>query len=356
MSDVEVIFEVRGHLGLIILNRPKALNALTADMCVAVYEQLMAWEADDTVRVVAVTGAGEKAFCAGGDVVKVVRSYADGGTDWQRFFYTEYRMNVAIDAFTKPYVALVDGITMGGGVGISIPGDYWVATEKTLFAMPETGLGLFPDVGGGWFLPRLPGASGMYLALTGARLKAADLYALGLASHVTGTDQVDGILSALEGAADRAAVEAILADAHTEPGEAPLAPYTALIDEHFDGHSVEDVMASLMADGSEWALKQHDILAVKSPTAMKISFEQLRRGEKMERFADNMAMEYRIVNRAVAGRDFPEGVRAILIDKDNQPAWSPETLDAVSDNDVAAYFEPLGEGEELLERIEGDKV
>ena len=350
MMPEDVVFEVRGSLGLITLNRPKALNSLTAGMCIAVYDQLKAWEADDTVQVIAVVGAGEKAFCAGGDVVKVTSSFKEGTTEWQDFFFNEYRMNVAIAECSKPYISFVDGITMGGGVGVSIPGDYWVASEKTLFAMPETGLGLFPDVGGGWFLPRLPGAVGMYLALTGARLKAPDLFALGLASHVVESANTEAALKALETCVV-ADVEALLNSFHRDPEPAPIAEFLPLIDEHFDGHSVEDIIAGLLSDAHEWCAKQADILVTKSPMSMKLSFAQLRRGEQMASFRENMAMEYALVNHIMAGHDFAEGVRAILIDKDQAPRWQPARLEDVTDEAVENHFKPLGPGEGLLDRI-----
>ncbi|WCL55152.1 enoyl-CoA hydratase/isomerase family protein [Gimibacter soli] len=348
-TEPEVLFEIKGGIGLITLNRPKALNSLTQGMCNAIRAGLKDWERDPRVHAVVVVGAGEKAFCAGGDVVKVSTSYKEGTDDWRGFFHDEYLMNVAIDEFKKPYVSLVDGICMGGGVGVSIPGDFWVATEKTLFAMPETGLGLIPDVGGGWFLPRLPGEAGMYLALTGARLKAADLFALGIATHVVASADVPALVQALADADIHCGncVKGVLAKFHKEPDPAPLAAHMDQIDEIFAGFSVEDIIAGLKADGGEWAVKEYDLLLTKSPTSMKVTFEQLRRGAAAETFREVMLMEYRIVTHILAGNDFHEGVRAILIDKDQKPVWSPATLADVSDKAVAAHFEPLGSAAEL---------
>lgn len=348
-DEQEVLFEVRGTLGVITLNRPKALNALTAGMCRQITDQLEIWAGDQGVAAVAVIGSGEKAFCAGGDVVRVARSFQDGTPEGRDFFHSEYLMNIAIDAFPKPYVSLVDGITMGGGVGVSIPGDYWVATEKTLFAMPETGLGLFPDVGGGWFLPRMPGASGMYLALTGARLKAPDLYALGLATHVVDSDQVEGLLTALESATTPQRVAATLTDAHKDPEPAPIAEVMTLIDEYFDGHSVDDILTGLSSDQHPWCQKQLDLLKTKSPTSLMVTFEQMRRGEALESFPEVMQMEYRMVLRCMEGHDFFEGVRAILIDKDQSPKWSPDSLSGVDPATIERHFSPLGPGQDLLD-------
>ena len=346
MSDFdEVLFENRGSIGLITLNRPRALNSLTHAMAVAIYDQLNLWADDESVDAVVVIGEGEKAFCAGGDVVKVSQSYQDGTDEWRAFFHDEYLMNIAIEEFPKPYISLVDGITMGGGVGVSIPGDFWVATEKTMFAMPETGLGLIPDVGGGWFLPRIPGEIGMYLALTGARMKAPDLYGFGLATHVVTSEQVPAIIAALSTAdiEDNDDVAEILNGFHSDPADAPLAEHVNAIDDIFSDCSVEAILASLMKNGSEWALKQHKIMMTKSPMSMKVSFEQLRRGARMSTFRDNMIMEFRLVCNLVEANDFHEGVRAILIDKDNTPHWSPETLAEITEEDIESFFAPLNE-------------
>ena len=344
-QETEVLFEQKGALGLITLNRPRALNSLTANMCALIHQQLDEWAVDDSVQAVMVLGAGEKAFCAGGDVVRVVKSYQSGGSEHFTFFETEYRMNVAIDEFPKPYISFADGITMGGGVGVSIPGDYWIATPKTLFAMPETGLGLFPDVGGGWFLPRLPGKSGMYLALTGARLKADDLFHLGIATHVMETNALVRLIEALAGGFDSSeALEDILAAYHSTPEKGPISSDMARIDSYFAGDSVDAILASLKG-GDEWATKEAEGLAGKSPASMKLTFEQLMRGAAAATFRQNMQMEYRMVNRCVEAHDFPEGVRALLIDKDRKTNWIPSTLDGVSDDDISAYFAPLGDRE-----------
>lgn len=349
MTD-EVLFSVEKGLGLITLNRPKALNSLTHTMAKAILDQLGAWKSDAEVQAVVVRGAGEKAFCAGGDIVKIVKDYQSGGLGWQDFFRDEYLMNIAIHDFPKPYISFVDGITMGGGVGVSIPGDFWVATEKTLYAMPETGIGFFPDVGGGWFLPRLPGAMGQYLGLTGARLKQEDLYALGMASHVMVSEQVDDCIKALGDADIRTNedAKAILDQFHTDPAPAPIAAVMDDIDRIFDGFTVEDIIAALEAQGGDWADKQLKILRSKSPMALKVTFEQLKRGAAIADFKSNMIMEYRMVVRWMAKGNFHEGVRALLIDKDNAPVWQPATLGAVSEDQVSAFFEPFAAASDEL--------
>ena len=347
MSDAEVLFETRGNIGLITLNRPKALNSLTHGMCVEIKRQLDEWAVMPSVQAAVVIGAGEKAFCAGGDVVKVTQSYKAGTTEWRDFFHDEYLMNIAIAEFPKPYISLVDGIAMGGGVGVSIPGDLWVATEKTLFAMPETGLGLFPDVGGGWFLPRLPGETGMYLALTGARLKAPDLYALGIASHVVASEKVGDVIAAFAAAEIKELddARAVLDRFHADPEPAPLAEVMDEIDGAFAGVRVEEILHTLELNEDDWSQKQFKILMSKSPTSLKLTFAQLRRGEVLDNFRDNMRMEYRMVNHVMRGHDFFEGVRAILVDKDNAPSWAPASLDEVSEEEIDGYFESLGADE-----------
>ena len=346
-SDAEVLFEERGNIGLITLNRPKALNSLTHSMCVAIKGQLETWKTTPSVQAVVVIGAGEKAFCAGGDVVKVSQSVKAGTREWRDFFHDEYLMNIAIDEFPKPYISLVDGIAMGGGVGVSIPGDFWVATERTMFAMPETGLGLIPDVGGSWFLPRLPGETGMYLALTGARIKAPDLYALGIASHVVALLDINPIILALSETEIKCVdcVRVVLDRFHRDPDPAPMAQHFEEIDGAFSGVRVDEILHMLELDESDWSQQQFKFLMRKSPTSLKLTFAQLRRGMAIDSFRDTMRMEFRIVSRAMMGHDFHEGVRAILVDKDNAPIWNPASLDMVSDDDIEAYFAALGADE-----------
>ena len=345
MSDTDILFTQRGQIGLITLNRPEALNALTADMCLALHQKLDEWAVDEHIKAVVITGAGDKAFCAGGDVVSLYKSgmaYRDGdktSLEWRRFFRNEYRMNVAVKEFPKPYIALLDGITMGGGVGVSVHGSHCIATEGTMVAMPETGLGLIPEVGGGWFMPLLPGEAGMYLALTGDRLKAAETCALGITQGFVPNDKLEDLIAAL--AEDATDVEGTLRAFFQDSGESKLHPHLDQIDKIFSNDSVEEILLALEQDGSDWAIAWHGRLLKKSPTSMKLTFRQMREGAKI--FRDNMKMEYRIVNRIMEGHDFFEGVRAILLDKDNNPHWSPDALAKVSDAKVAGYFKSLGD-------------
>jgi enoyl-CoA hydratase len=344
-NDAEVLFERKGAIGQIVLNRPKALNALTHSMCIAMKAQLADWAADEAVRAVVVSGAGERAFCAGGDIRALYES-GKAGTPYALSFYRdEYILNAAIRHFPKPYIALIHGIVMGGGVGVSVHGSHRIADESTVFAMPETGIGLFPDVGGSHFLPRCPGEIGMYLALTGARLKTADALYAGVATHFVPKASWDALIAGL---ADGDAPDAVLGRLAKAVPDAPLAGNRQSIDRLFAGNSVEAILDALDADGSTWARETAQTIRTKSPTSLKITFRQLREGRRKE-FDDCMRMEYRMVNRIIAGHDFYEGVRATIIDKDGSPKWSPVALEDVAAPAVDAYFAPLGQGELALD-------
>ncbi len=250
-------------------------------------------------------------------------------------------LDATIKHFPKPYVALIRGIVMGGGVGVSLHGSHRVADESTMFAMPETGIGLFPDVGGSYFLPRLPGQTGMYLALTGARLKSADALNSGVATHFVPAANTEALLERL---AASEAPDAVIGALVGNAGAPPLAQHQVVIDRCFAGNSVEAILSSLDAEGSEWARGTVVAIRTKSPTSLKLAFRQLREGRKLE-FDDCMRMEFRMVNRVIAGHEFYEGVRATIIDKDQAPKWRPARLEDVTDAEIDAYFAPLGEKE-----------
>lgn len=348
MSDASVIVRVDGAVGRLSLNRPEALHALNTAMCEAMIEALLAWRGDASVPAVLIDHASGRGFCAGGDIRMLAESGAGDAADARRFFHTEYRLNHLLFEYPKPVIAIMDGVVMGGGVGISLPAPFRVATERTTFAMPETGIGLFPDVGGGWHLPRLPGQSGMWLALTGARLKGADCLALGVATHFVESGKAEGLKAVLsEAAADGGdAVEDVLSTFQTDPGPASLAPFREAIDRHFGADDVESVFKSLEADGSDWVREQLATLRSKSPQTLKVAFRQLRTGAQLTSFGDNMAMEYRIGSRVVRRHDFLEGVRAVIVDKDNAPRWDPPALADVSAAVLDEIFAPLPDGEE----------
>jgi len=346
----EVRFAHRGSLGLITMTRPKALNALTLSMINLIHPALQAWAADAAVQAVVIEGEGDRAFCAGGDVRAVWEAGRAGhvagvpGSLTADFFRAEYRLNHLIHHYPKPYIALIDGVTMGGGVGLSIHGAVRVATERTLFAMPETAIGLFPDVGGSWFLPKLPGGLGLYLALTGSRLKAADCLAAGIATHYLESARLPDALAALERAAWPGGAGAALRPLCSEPADAGTLPaLRPAIGRCFLGKtSVEAVQAALEAEGSDWARDTLATLARRSPTSMKVSLEQLRRGAALS-FDDGMVMEYRLSQAFMApGSDFYEGIRAVLVEKDHAPRWNPPTLSGVTAAQVERCFAALG--------------
>lgn len=348
MDEAEILFGTSGHAATATLNRPKALNALTLGMIELLAPKLREWAAAPTVRQIVLKGAGERAFCAGGDV----RAAYEAGLAVKRggkqsaltrdFFFEEYRLNRQLARFPKPVVSLIDGVCMGGGVGLSVHGRYRVATERTLFAMPETAIGLFPDVGGSFFLPRLPGRVGRFLGLTGERLKAADLVHLGLATHYVPSARLAELEAALAGeAADR-----VLAEFDADPGAAELPAREAAIARCFSPDRIEGILAALDAEGQEWTAKLAERLRKMSPTSLKISLRQLDLGAAMS-IEDGLRMEFRMVQRCMAADDFYEGIRAVLIDKDHAPKWTPASLDAVDAAAVARYFAPLALGDEL---------
>jgi enoyl-CoA hydratase len=337
-TDDEILFERRGAAGIVTLNRPQALNAVTHGMVKALRAQLDRWSDDDAVTRVIVTGAGGKAFSAGGDIRHLYDLGREGRQeDMLAFWRDEYPLNAAIKTYRKPYIALIDGIVMGGGVGVSVHGSHRVAGDRYAFAMPEVGIGFFPDVGATWFLPRMPGGLGAFCALTGERFNAADGVAAGLATHRVASARFPELIEALTGTVS---VDAVLA-AFAEPaGEGPIMSRKAQIDRSFAHDRVEDVLAELDADGTEWAAKTAAIIRTKSPTSQKIALAQVRRGAHWD-FGQCMRTEFRIVSRIVQGFDFYEGVRAVIVDKDNAPQWRPATLTEVDDAAVERHFAAL---------------
>jgi enoyl-CoA hydratase len=348
-TDTDILFERRGAAGIVTLNRPKALNAVTHDMVRALARQLEAWADDGAVTRVVITAAGERAFSAGGDI----RALYDLGRSGRQaealgFFREEYTLNAAIKRYPKSYVALIDGIVMGGGFGISVHGSHRVAGDRFQFAMPEVGIGFFPDVGGSWVLPRMPGQLGTWCALTGDRLKTADAVAAGLATQHVSSDRFADLTDAL---CNNVPVDATLA-AFAEPrGEGPVVARRAAIDRLFRDDTVEHILENLDAEATggaegEWAAATAAAIRSKSPTSLKIALAQVRRGRDWS-FEQCMQAEYRIVSRIVYGHDFYEGVRALIVDKDNAPRWRPAALAGVSEAEVERHFALLGGDDEL---------
>jgi enoyl-CoA hydratase len=347
MTD-DLIIRTDGRTGHISLNRPAALHALNFDMCTGMIEALTEWRDDPEVKAVLIDHSEGRGFCAGGDIRMLAESGAKKGkekaVEAKAFFHTEYQLNHLLFEYKKPVIAFMDGICMGGGVGISLPAKFRVATANTRFAMPETGIGLFPDVGGGWFLPRLEGRVGQFLALTGARLDGAECLALGLATHFLPPEKLAVAKERI--AKNPGRIGGILGDLSVSPPVARIAENIDKINRHFASDIYEEILASLEADGGDWATKERDTLGTKSPQTCKVALRQLKEGAAMPDFASEMKQEYAIGARVVSKHDFLEGVRALIIDKDNAPVWDPPTPAEMTDAMVDAIFAPLPEDEE----------
>ena len=348
MTD-DVKISIEGAVGHIALNRPKALHALTLPMCHAMSAALTEWADDDAVEAVVIDHVeGSRGFCAGGDIAFLRDSALnDGGKSGRQFFHDEYQLNHQLHSYAKPVIAFMDGITMGGGVGISQPAKIRVATENTRFAMPETGIGLFPDVGGGWYLSRIGGRLGQFLALTGARLDGAECVWAGLATHYVPSDMLDDLKARIAETPSRAA--GILSEAVGTPPKARLEGNADKIIKHFASDTYEDILASLekAADaGDDWAAKERDTLGTKSPQTCKVALRQLQVSKELSTFAENMVMEYRIASRVLTRPDFAEGVRAVITDKTNDPKWDPATPEGVTEELLGEIFAPLPANEE----------
>jgi len=344
MNSPDLLTPVDGKVGRLRLNRPRAIHALTREMCGAMIAALLPWREDPAIEAVILDHSEGRGFCAGGDVVMLARSGAGDGSEARAFFFEEYRLNHLLFTYAKPIVAFMDGITMGGGVGISQPCRFRVATENTRFAMPETAIGLFPDVGGGWYLPRLPGRTGQFLALTGARLDGSECFHLGLATHYVPSLALDDLKARIAAEPDR--LEALLDESSVPPPEPRIAANRERIDRLFASDDYEAVLAALEEDGSEWAKTELATLRGKSPQACKVSLRLLYDGSLMASFADEMRQEYAVASRVVQRHDFVEGVRALLVDKDNAARWQPPTPEAVTDHMIDTIFASLPDGEE----------
>ncbi|XP_017067793.1 3-hydroxyisobutyryl-CoA hydrolase, mitochondrial isoform X1 [Drosophila eugracilis] len=342
-SSSSVLATESSNKGMIILNRPKALNAINLEMVRKIYKHLKKCEKSKSLLII--KGTGDKAFCAGGDVRALVEA---GPTDESKsFFREEYSTNALIGNYKIPYIAIIDGITMGGGVGLSVHGKYRVATDRTLFAMPETAIGLFPDVGGSYFLPRLQGKLGLYLGLTGYRLRGGDVFFSGIATHYCDSSKIPDLETELLNCPDADDVPELLQKFHSTP-EKPfsLQPFLEQINKNFSADCVEGILENLQNDGSEWAKKTLETLSKMSPTSMKVTFRQLELGSQLS-LAQCLIMEYRLAVRHLERSDFKEGVRALLIDKDQKPLWQPTKLADVTDEHVQWFFRKLPDTEEL---------
>ncbi len=340
----DVILRRENHLGHITLNRPGALNALTHEMCASIFTALQDWAEDSAVHTILIDAMAGRAFCAGGDIRSIYQMGRENIAQAEAFFATEYRLNAAVRHYAKPYVALLNGMTMGGGAGLSVHGSHRIVTENATFAMPETGIGLYPDIGGTYFLSRLPGETGTWLGLTGARIGAADMLWLGLATHFVPASQMEQVAPRLMTGESADTALAALAKAGIGPPQFVLR--RSEIDQAFAASSVEEILARLRA-GSDWAKGVAGVIETRSPTSLKLTLRALREARKLD-FDGCMRMEYRLTLRVLRGHDLYEGVRALLIDRDQRPRWRPDSLAQVTDQQIDAYFAPLEEKELVL--------
>jgi enoyl-CoA hydratase len=338
MTDKEVFFEVKGTLGLITLNRPKALNALTLSMVRKIHPQLKQWENDSSVKNILIKAEGEKAFCAGGDI----RALHDWGKNNDKeavgFYREEYILNQYIKRYPKPYISLVNGIVMGGGVGLSVHGSHRIAGENYSFAMPETGIGLFPDVGGSFFLPRLNFEAGTYLALTGNRIKAADAIFLGTATNYIKSENFSNLINDIS--QEENDPNNIIVKYSVEPGESEFKKISQFCNKVFKANTVEKIIENLKEENSDLSKKILSTIDQKSPTSLKVALKSLRLGKNIS-FEECMQMEFRMVNKVMNDHDFYEGVRALIIDKDNNTSWKPSNIYEVEENFVDKFFSSL---------------
>ncbi len=343
MTDEIIVFK-EGGVGRLRLNRPQAIHALTTSMCDTLSQALLAWRDDPAIEAVIIDHAEGRGFCAGGDVVMLAKSGSDDAAQAREFFFAEYRLNHLLFTYPKPTIALMDGITMGGGVGIALPCTHRIATENTRLAMPETGIGLFPDVGGGWYLSRLPGRVGQFMALTGARLDGAECHYLGLATNYVQQSSLADLLERI--VADPGRIAGVLGSATATPPEPKIAANLAPITKTFAADTLEEIEAALEADGGDWAKTELATIRVKSPLSCKVSLRLLAEGSVRASFADEMRAEYALAAKVVRTHDFGEGVRALLIDKDNAPQWGPATPAEVTAAMLDDLFAPLPPGDQ----------
>lgn len=353
MSDISttadlVLIREEGRAGLLTLNNPKMLNALTHEMLNDIHSAYLKWASIPRIYGVVLDAVPGRSFCSGGDIRSVAGKIKSNLAEAEQFFRDEYQHNWMLECFTKPHVALIDAIVMGGGVGISHYGTHRVAGENIRFAMPETGIGFFIDIGGTFFLPRYPGETGMYLGLTGSIIGRADAYYVGFAGHCIDSDHFEKIRNAvIEGDP----IDPILDELHSAPGEGELEKRREAIDRIFSADSVEDILSRLDAENgayADWAQETAASLRKRCPLSLKVTHRALREGRKMQTLKDSLMMEFRVTSRFLRGQTFSEGVRALLIDKDNAPDWQPGDLSGVTDDMVDGYFAPLEEGELVL--------
>jgi len=346
-SSDEVIIRREGRAGRITMNRPKALNALTYPMVLAIHDALKAWERDPEIALVILDGAGDRALCAGGDVRAIYDSAAQGSGFARRFWADEYRLNAAISRYPKPYVAFMDGIVMGGGIGLSGHCSHRIVTERSQLAMPETGIGLIPDVGGTWLLAHAPGDTGVYLGLTGERMRGAGTIYARFADTFVPSSRLEELAAALGEAADASAVDGIIARFSEPPPQSDLASHAREIDAAFSFGSVEAIRDALAKMESDWSRKTLSDLDSRSPLALKLTLAAIRNARTLTSLEAALNVEFRLTVRLLEHGEFLEGVRALLVDKDKSPKWNPPRLEDVTEEMVAHFLSPLPPDEAL---------
>jgi enoyl-CoA hydratase len=344
----DLIVRREGTAGVIRLNRPRALNALTLEMTRGIVAALDGFEADPSVSLIVLEGAGERGLCAGGDIRGLYESARAGGDLGRVFWREEYILNARIAAFPKPYVAFMEGIVMGGGIGLSAHGSHRIVTDTSKVGMPEVGVGFFPDVGGTWLLSRAPGELGTYFGLTGTAMTGADAVYAGLADVVVASNQLPALRAALTQAPKRAtgeAVRAIIGEYAMPPAAAPVAAQRPLVDALFGHDSIEEIVTALAHHGSEFAQATLQTILGNSPTGLKLTLKLLRLARSSTSLEQCLVCEYRAALEIFVSHDFPEGIRAAVIDKDRNPHWSPARIEEVTPQIIARYFVPRGEDE-----------
>lgn len=346
IPDDDIIVRIEGRAGRITLNRPKALNALTYDQVLIIAETLEQWRSNDAVEVIILDGEGDRALCAGGDVLSFHERRDDNGVYAKQFWRDEYTLNAAIARYPKPYVALQDGFVMGGGIGISAHASHRIVTERAMLAMPETTIGLVPDVGGMWLLANTPGRFGEYLGLLGERMNAADAIVMGFADTFVSVAKLPELVAALVDPKGDAVGVTIAGFAEAPPPPVLINRQEA-VDQIFARDSVEAIVATLGASSEEWQNKAAAAAAVRSPLSLKLTLAAVRAARQMSSLEEVLNLEYRLTTRLFLCGEFVEGVRALLVDKDKAPKWNPAVLEDVSDAMVAEFLGPLGPGEEL---------
>ena len=332
----EILTRIDGRVAFLTLNRPKAINSLTHTMVIDMDAALADWARDDAVDAVVVSGAGERGLCAGGDVVAIYHSVQADGAEARRFWFDEYRLNARIAAFPKPYIVLMDGIVMGGGLGIGMHGSVRVVTDTSKIAMPEVGIGLIPDVGGTMLLSRAPGLLGLHAALTGSPFSAADAIVLGFADHYVPHADLEAFTAAVV----TDGVQAALRVHARQPPPSELAAQRDWIDHCYAGQTIVDIVAALRGHDEGPANDAADLIATRSPIALAVTLASIRRAVGYKTLEETLVQEYRVSCAAVRSHDLVEGIRAQVVDKDRNPKWSPVSLAAVTDEDVQSYFAP----------------